>query len=136
MAYPRRVTNGSSSGRAAGSHSVRAVLMVAWLCLALAIASEVTATLQLRELANGFRFGPAAIVTVGYIASFALMVPALKTINVGVSYAIWSAVGTAAVAGFGVVMFGERLNALAVTGIVLILGGVVLLTASGSTTHA
>jgi small multidrug resistance pump len=63
------------------------------------------------------------------------MVPALRTINVGVSYAIWSAVGTAAVAGLGVVFFDERLNALAVVGIALIVLGVVLLTASGSTTH-
>jgi small multidrug resistance pump len=63
------------------------------------------------------------------------MVPALRTINVGVSYAIWSAVGTAAVAGLGVVLFDERLNALAVVGIVLIVVGVVLLTASGSATH-
>ena len=60
---------------------------------------------------------------------------ALRTINVGVSYAIWSAVGTAAVAGLGVVFFDERLNALAVVGIVLIVVGVVLLTASGSATH-
>ena len=110
--------------------------MVAWLFLALAIATEVLGTLQLRELANGFRWMPALIVTVSYVASFALMVPALRTINVGVSYAIWSAVGTAAVAGLGVLIFDERLNAMGVVGIALIVGGVVLLTASGSTTHA
>ena len=109
--------------------------MAAWVFLALAIATEVLGTLQLRELANGFRLLPAAIVTVSYVASFVLMVPALRTINVGVSYAIWSAVGTAAVAGLGVVLFDERLNALAVVGIVLIVVGVVLLTASGSATH-
>ena len=109
--------------------------MAAWVFLALAIATEVLGTLQLRELANGFRALPASIVTVSYVSSFVLMVPALRTINVGVSYAIWSAVGTAAVAGLGVVLFDERLNALAVVGIVLIVVGVVLLTASGSTTH-
>jgi len=109
--------------------------MAAWVFLALAIATEVLGTLQLRELANGFRVLPAVIVTVSYVASFVLMVPALRTINVGVSYAIWSAVGTAAVAGLGVVLFDERLNALAVVGIVMIVAGVVLLTASGSTTH-
>ena len=109
--------------------------MAAWVFLALAIATEVLGTLQLRELANGFRVLPAAIVTDSYVSSFVLMVPALRTINVGVSYAIWSAVGTAAVAGLGVVLFDERLNALAVVGIVLIVVGVVLLTASGSATH-
>lgn len=109
--------------------------MVAWLWLGLAIASEVVATLELRELSNGFRWVPAIIVVIGYGASFALMVPALKTINVGVSYAVWSAVGTTAVAVLGVILFGEKLNALGIGGIVLILGGVVMLSASGSTTH-
>lgn len=112
-----------------------AALMAAWIFLALAIATEVLGTLQLRQLADGFRMGPALVVTVSYVASFALMVPALRTINVGVSYAIWSAVGTAAVAGLGAVIFHERLNALGVTGLVLIIAGVVVLTASGSTTH-
>ena len=109
--------------------------MVAWLFLLAAIAAEVVGTLQLRELSNGFQAGPAIIVTVSYVASFALMVPALKTINVGVSYAIWSAVGTAAVAGLGAILFHERLNALGITGIVVIIVGVVVLTLSGSTTH-
>ena len=109
--------------------------MAAWTFLALAIAAEVLGTLQLRELADGFRMRPALVVTVSYAASFALMVPALRTINVGVSYAVWSAVGTAAVAGLGAVIFHERLNALGVTGLVLIVAGVVVLTASGSTTH-
>src|SRR5947207_14475176 len=109
--------------------------MIAWLYLAAAIAAEVIGTLQLRTLADGFQVQPAAIVTVSYVASFALLVPALRSINVGVSYAIWSAVGTAAVAGLGAVFFKERLNLVGITGIVLIVAGVVVLTASGSTTH-
>lgn len=106
-----------------------------WVYLGLAIATEVVGTLQLRSLANGFRWVPAIVVTVSYLASFLLMIPALRSINVGVSYAIWSAAGTAAVAGLGAVLFGDRLNWIAVAGIVLIVGGVVLVTASGSATH-
>jgi small multidrug resistance pump len=109
--------------------------MLAWLWLGLAIASEVVATLQLRSLADGFRWLPACIVVIGYAASFALLVPALRTINVGVSYAVWSAAGTTAVAILGAVIYHDKLNALGVGGIVLILVGVVVLTASGSTTH-
>ena len=108
---------------------------MAWVYLALAIATEVVGTLALRELAVGFRVGPAAIVTVSYIASFLLMVPALKSINVGVSYAIWSAAGTAAVALLGAAIFGDSLNWIAVVGIVLIVAGVCLLTTSGTVTH-
>lgn len=110
--------------------------MSAWLYLGLAIAAEVTGTMQLRELANGFRLVPASIVVVSYTASFLLMVPALKTINVGVSYAIWSALGTAAIAILGVLFFHERLNVTAIIALVIIVAGVVLLTVSGSTTHS
>jgi small multidrug resistance pump len=109
--------------------------MTAWLFLMAAIGAEVVGTLQLRELADGFQSVPAVIVVVSYVASFLLMIPALKTINVGVSYAIWSAVGTAAVAGLGVVFFHERINLAGVIGIVIIVLGVAVLTASGSTTH-
>ena len=109
--------------------------MLAWFFLLAAIAAEVVGTLQLRQLANGFHAVPAVVVTVSYVASFLLMAPALRTINVGVSYAIWSAVGTAAVAICGALFFGEHLNALGIAGIAVIVLGVILLTASGSTTH-
>lgn len=109
--------------------------MTAWVYLGLAIASEIAATLGLRGLADGFRWLPALGVTLGYVVSFALMVPALRHINVGVSYAIWSAVGTSAIAVLGALFFDERLNLLAIAGIVLIIGGVILVTASGSATH-
>jgi small multidrug resistance pump len=108
---------------------------VAWVYLALAISSEVVATLELRELTKGIRAVPLIIVIVGYTLSFLLLIPALRHISVGVSYAVWSAVGTAAVAIFGVILFGERMNALGIVGLVLIVSGVVVLTASGSAQH-
>ena len=108
---------------------------MAWVYLTLAIASEIVATLSLRGLSEGVRTDLIAVVIVGYALSFVLMVPALKQINVGVSYAIWSAVGTAAIAVLGVIFFHEHLNLIAITGLVLIVLGVVLVTASGSATH-
>ena len=108
---------------------------MAWVYLALAIASEIIATVSLRGLSDSFRWDLLAVVVVGYGLSFALMVPALKSINVGISYAIWSAVGTAAIAILGLLFFGEHLNAVAVLGLVLIVLGVVLVTGSGTTTH-
>ena len=101
MTVPRQSTASASTTRRSGARPAREAVMAAWVFLAGAIATEVLGTLQLHELANGFRVLPATIVTVSYVASFVLMVPALRTINVGVSYAIWSAVGTAAVAGLG-----------------------------------
>ncbi len=111
------------------------MMALAWLYLALAIGSEIVATLELRELSNGVRALPLMIVIAGYALSFVLLIPALRHISVGVSYAVWSAVGTAAVAIFGVILFGEKMNALGIVGLVLIVGGVAVLTASGSAQH-
>lgn len=101
-----------------------------WLFLAGAIGSEVAGTLALRALADGFRWGPAAVVAVGYAVSFVLLAMALRSVDVGPAYAIWSGVGTAGVAVLGVVLFGERLNAAGVTGLVLIVTGVAVLSLS------
>ena len=70
-------------------------MALAWLYLAVAIGSEVVATLELRELSNGIRPLPLTVVIVGYTVSFLMLIPALRHISVGVSYAVWSAVGTA-----------------------------------------
>jgi small multidrug resistance pump len=111
------------------------MMAVAWIYLAIAIGSEVVATLELRELSNGIRALPLTVVIVGYTLSFLMLIPALRHISVGVSYAVWSAVGTAAVAIFGVILFGEKINTLGIVGLVLIVGGVAVLTASGSAQH-
>ena len=67
--------------------------------------------------------------------SFAMLALALRELSVATAYAIWSAVGTAVVAVLGAVFFSERLTAVAVLGIALIMLGVVLVTVSGSATH-
>ena len=66
--------------------------------LAFAIASEVIATLALKSSEGFTRPLPAAIVVVGYGLSFWLLALVLKHFSVGTTYAIWSAVGTAAIA--------------------------------------
>ena len=109
---------------------------MAWLLLAGAISSEVVATLALRGIAQGIRPLAIVVVVAGYVISFVLLAFALRTLNVGVVYAIWSGVGTAGVAAAAAVIYGERLNLTAVIGIVLIVIGVVVLTTSGATSHS
>ncbi|GAA3222371.1 DMT family transporter [Actinocorallia longicatena] len=106
-----------------------------WIILAGAIACEVVATLTLRGLADGFRIGPTLLVIAGYAMSFVLMAMALRSLNVGLVYAIWSGAGTAAVAGVAAVLYGEHLNLTAITGMLLIVGGVVVLAFSGAAGH-
>ena len=103
--------------------------------LGAAIVTEVTGTLALRASDGFTKLVPSLIVVVGYIASFVLLALVLKTLPVGIVYAIWSAVGVALVAVLGKVLFDDPVPPLAVVGMVLIVGGVILVSASGAKTH-
>ena len=109
---------------------------MAWLFLAAAVAFEIAGTLGLRAVAEGLRWWAIMLITVAYLVSFVSMTASLRQLNVAVVYAIWSAVGTGAVALAGVAFFGERLTRVAIVGMVLIVLGVVLLVGSGSTRHS
>ena len=125
---------GIAAGESAQSDG-KAVRSMPWIFLGLAIAAEIGGTLGLRQVAESPVWWGFALIASAYSASFALMWFALRSINVGVVYAIWSAVGTAAVAIAGVVFFGERLGWQAIAGLLVIVGGVVLLVSSGTVHH-
>jgi small multidrug resistance pump len=96
-----------------------------WLCLAGAIALEIAGTISMK-LSLGFtRTLPSVLIFVFYAGSFTLMTVAVKKIDVSVSYAIWSGVGTTAIALIGVYWFRESLTAMQVASIVLIVTGVI-----------
>lgn len=98
---------------------------LAWL--ALAIGSEVVATTALK-LSDGFtRWGWGGLVVIGYGVSFYALSVSLRTIPLGVVYAVWSGIGTAAIVLIGWVLFREVLDAVKLAGIGLIIIGVVML---------
>ncbi len=92
-----------------------------------AIAAEIVATSNLKASAGFTRPLPSAIVVIGYGVAFYLLALSLRTIPIGIAYAIWSGVGTAAIAVIGRVAFGEALSAAQIAGIALVIAGVVLL---------
>ena len=100
--------------------------------LAFAILAEVVGTVALRESDGFTRPVPAAIMVVTYGLSFWLLALTLKTIPLGVTYAVWAAVGTAAIAAIGIVAFGEQATALKLASLGLIIAGVVGLNLAGS----
>ncbi|MDN6180338.1 MAG: multidrug efflux SMR transporter [Halomonas subglaciescola] len=93
----------------------------------MAIVAEVIATSALKASAGFTRLAPSAAVVVGYGLAFYLLSLVLRTLPVGVAYAIWAGLGIVLVTLVGVVVFGERPDLPAVLGIVLIVAGVVLL---------
>jgi small multidrug resistance pump len=101
---------------------------VLYLFLAAAIVAEIAATVSLK-LSEGFtRLWPSVVVVVGYAIAFTALSRALKLgMPVGVAYAVWSAIGVAAVALIGWKFLGETLNPTMVIGLALIIGGVVTL---------
>jgi small multidrug resistance pump len=102
--------------------------------LALAIGSEIVATVSLK-LSDGFTKPiPAVVVVMGYALSFYALSISLRSIPLGVVYAIWSGVGTAAVVVVGLFLFRETLDAAKLIGIGLIIAGVVTLNGVGAAT--
>jgi small multidrug resistance pump len=102
------------------------------LLLSIAIGSEVAATVALKASEGFSRPLPAAIVVVGYALSFWMLALVLERLSVGTTYAVWSAVGTAAIAAIGIVAYGETANALKLASLGLIVLGVVGLNAAGT----
>jgi small multidrug resistance pump len=107
-----------------------------YVLLALAIATEVTATLSLRASEGFSRPVPSVVVVVGYVASFALMARALTSLNVGPVYAIWSALGTIGAFVGGVLLFDEPVRPVTIAGVVLIVLGVVVMQLGGGVSRA
>jgi small multidrug resistance pump len=105
---------------------------VTWVFLAAAISCEVAGTLGLRSTVSGLNPLAVALIGLAYATSFCLLALALRGIPVGVAYAIWSAVGSAAVAAAGAVIFDERLTPPVILGLTLVVAGVVLLVSAGA----
>jgi small multidrug resistance pump len=110
--------------------------MKQWLFLSIAIISEVVATSALKS-SNGFsQFWPSLVVIAGYAAAFFFLSLTLRTIPVGVAYAIWSGVGIVLITAIGWLVLGQSLDTPAIIGLTLIIMGVVVLNVfSKSLTH-
>lgn len=103
-----------------------------YVLLAGAIAAEVAATTAMKYSDGFSKLWPSLATLLGYVIAFALLAQTLKTVSVGTAYAIWAGVGTAVIAGIGMMFLGEGLSAAKVAGIALIIGGVVLLNLGGA----
>ncbi len=103
------------------------LMSISYAYLALAIIAEVIATSALTASKGLTRLYPVLVMVTGYSVAFVCLAFSLKTIPVGVAYAIWSGVGVVLITGVGWVMFRQSLEPLALAGIGLILMGVVVL---------
>lgn len=100
---------------------------MAFVYLALAIVAEVVATSALKATEGFTRLWPSLIVVVGYVLAFYMLSLVLRTIPVGIAYAIWAGMGIVLVALVGALVFGQRPDLPAMLGIALIIAGVVVI---------
>ena len=101
-----------------------------------AILSEVIATSSLKFSEGFTKPIPSVIVAIGYGLSFYLLSIALKSMPIGVAYAIWSGIGLILTVIAGIVLWKETLDWARVLGIILILAGIVLINVfSKATVH-
>lgn len=98
-----------------------------WIYLGIAIVSEVIATSALKAAEGFTRPLPSVMVIAGYAAAFYFLSLTLRTIPIGITYAIWSGVGVALISIVGWVVYQQRLDTASLIGIGLIVGGVAVI---------
>ena len=98
-----------------------------WVYLAVAIVAEVIATSALKASEGFSRLVPSLVVVAGYGIAFFCLSLTLRTIPVGIVYAIWSGVGIVLIALAGYFVFGQVLDAPALIGMGLIVAGVLVI---------
>lgn len=104
---------------------------MSYLYLIFAIVFEISGTTMMK-LSNGFTvLWPSIGLFVSYAISFSFLNFALKTIEVGVAYAIWGAVGTTLIVAIGILFFHESVNIVKILSIGLVILGVIGLNLSG-----
>ena len=98
-----------------------------WLMLGIAIVAETIATSALKSSEGFSKLVPSAIVLAGYGVAFYFLSLTLRSIPVGIAYAVWSGVGIVLITAVGWAFFGQKLDAPALIGMALIIAGVVIM---------
>ncbi len=100
---------------------------MAYLYLAIAIIAEITATSALKASEEFTKLIPSLIIIVGYGISFYFMTLVLRTLPIGITYAVWSGLGIVLVTVVGVFLYKQIPDIPAIIGMGLIISGVVVI---------
>ena len=101
--------------------------MNAWLLLGTAIVAEVIGTSALKASEGFTRLLPSVVVVLGYAVAFYCLSLVLKTVPVGIAYAVWSGLGIVLITLVAFVVYGQKIDLPGLIGIGLIVAGVVVL---------
>ena len=109
--------------------------MPVYAFLAIAIVSEVIGTLSLKASEGFTRLWPSLLVVIAYSLAFYFLSLTLKSIPVGIAYAVWAGIGVTLVTLIGWLLFGQKLDMAALLGMGLIMAGVIVLNLFSNTTQ-
>ena len=98
-----------------------------YLYLTIAIVAEVIATSFLKSSEGFTKLWPSIVVLVGYAFAFYFLSLTLRSMSVGIVYAIWSGAGIILVSAIAWILFGQKLDFPAIIGIALIIAGVAVI---------
>ena len=101
--------------------------MNGYTSLALAIVAEVVATSALQASAGFTRLWPSVLVVLGYGVAFFCLSITLKTVPMGVAYALWSGLGIVLITASGWLLYRQRVDTAALLGMALIVAGVAVI---------
>lgn len=95
--------------------------------LAIATIAEVIATSALKSSEGFTKLGASLIVIIGYMVAFYFLSLVLKTVPIGIAYAIWAGMGIVLVAIVGAVMFKQMPDLAALVGMTFIIAGILIM---------
>ena len=100
--------------------------LITYITLGGAIVLEVIGTTFLQKTEQFTKLSPTLAMAICYIGAFYLLSLVLKTIPVGIAYAIWSGLGIVLISAVGYIVFRQSLDLAAIIGLTLIIIGVVI----------
>ncbi len=107
-------------------------MVLAYAFLAVAIAFEVVGTSLLHASHGATRLVPTAVGLTAYALAFVLLAQSVRELPVSVAYALWAGLGTATIVVISVTFLGESLSAVQLSGLALIVLGVVVVHAGAA----
>jgi len=106
---------------------LRVETMNAYVYLAIAICAEVIATVSMKAVKGFSTPLPLILVIVGYAIAFWMLTLVVRTVPVGIAYAVWAGMGIVMVSVAALFIYGQKLDVPAMLGMALIVLGVVVI---------
>ena len=105
--------------------------MIAYVLLMISVACDVIATSMLPASKGFTKLKPSLIAVVGYVVCFFCFGHALASLNLGIAYATWGAIGAVAAPVVGYLLYRQRITKIGLLALVLIIASVVILNLYG-----